>query len=172
MIINNPDIHAYAAKRTLQVVQELSCHENAVKIAAYVLGELGDLIVEEAKCSPLEQFHALHREFSSFSRETRVLLLSSYLKLVNLFPEIKAPVLALFAHLCNVLDMEVQQRACEYFAILSMPTDALLQAICEQMPPFPQRESALLKQLNRAHADVEDKRTWVQFCPSAHSPHL
>ena len=39
--------------------------------------------------------------------------------------------------------------------------DELLQNVCEEMPPFPPRESALLGRLNRKLGDTEDKRTWV-----------
>lgn len=37
----------------------------------------------------------------------------------------------------------------------------LLQNVCEEMPPFPARESALLGRLNQKHGDTGDKRTWV-----------
>jgi AP-2 complex subunit alpha len=60
------------------------------------------------------------------------------------------------------LDSELQQRACEYLAIASRPDeDELLQNVCEEMPPFPPRESALLSRLHAKHGDTEDKRTWV-----------
>lgn len=39
--------------------------------------------------SPQKQFEVLHSKFPTASRETRAILLSSYVKFVNLFPEIK-----------------------------------------------------------------------------------
>lgn len=90
------------------------------------------------------------------------MLLSTYLKWVNVFPEIKSHLVQVFDRYAHVLDSELQQRACEYLAIASMPEDDdLLQNICEEMPPFPARESTLLARLNKKQGDTEDKRTWV-----------
>lgn len=68
----------------------------------------------------------------------------------------------IFERYRHVLDAELQQRACEYLAILSRDDDdELLQAVFEEMPPFPARESALLNRLHKKGKDTEDKRTWV-----------
>jgi AP-2 complex subunit alpha len=89
-------------------------------------------------------------------------LLSTYIKWVNVFPEIKPQLLNIFERYRHVLDAELQQRACEFYALASRPEDdELLQNVCEEMPPFPARESALLGRLNRKHGDTEDKRTWI-----------
>jgi AP-2 complex subunit alpha len=62
----------------------------------------------------------------------------------------------------HVLDVDLQQRACEYFALASRPEeDELLQNVCEEIPPFPPRESALVNRLNKKLGDTESKRTWV-----------
>lgn len=62
----------------------------------------------------------------------------------------------------HVLDVDLQQRACEYYALASRPEeDELLQNVCEEIPPFPPRESALISRLNRKLGDTESKRTWV-----------
>ena len=79
-----------------------------------------------------------------------------------MFPEIKPQLLNIFERYRHVLDAELQQRACEFYALASRPDDdELLQNMCEEMPPFPPRVSALLGRLNRKHGDTEDKRTWV-----------
>jgi AP-2 complex subunit alpha len=39
--------------------------------------------------------------------------------------------------------------------------DALLEVVCEEMPPFPERESALLNRLHKKGDAAHDKRTWV-----------
>ncbi len=99
-------------------------------------------------------------QFSSAS--TRALLLSTYLKWANVFPEIKTHVINVFERYQHVLDSELQQRACEYLIIAKRPEeDELLPRICEEMPPFPERESTLLSRLNAKHLDTGDKRTWV-----------
>lgn len=90
------------------------------------------------------------------------MLLSTYIKWVNVFPEIKPQLLNIFERYRHVLDAELQQRACEFYALASRPDDdEFLQNICEEMPPFPPRVSALLGSLNRKHGDTGDKRTWI-----------
>jgi AP-2 complex subunit alpha len=128
----------------------------------YVLGEYGHLIANEPAYSPSEQFMVLHSKSQFCSAPTRALLLSTYIKWVNVFPEIKPHLLAIFERYRHVLDSDLQQRACEYYALASRPDDdELLQNVCEEIPSFPARESALLNRLNRKLGDTEDKRTWI-----------
>lgn len=93
---------------------------------------------------------------------TRSLLLSTYIKWVNVFPELKPQLVNIFERYRHVLDAELQQRACEFYALACRSDDdEMLQNICEEMPPFPPRVSTLLSRLNRKLGDTEDKRTWV-----------
>ena len=85
---------------------------------------------------------------------TRALLLSTYIKWVNVFPEIKPQLLNVFERYRHVLDVDLQQRACEFYALAQRPEDdELLQNVCEEIPPFPPRESTLLSRLNKKHGD-------------------
>jgi AP-2 complex subunit alpha len=128
----------------------------------YVLGEYGHLIANEEGHSPMEQLQVLHTKSQFCTAPTRALLLTTYIKWVNVFPEIKPQLINIFERYRHVLDSELQQRACEFYALASRPDDdELLQNICEEIPPFPPRESALLTRLNRKHGATEDKRTWV-----------
>ena len=104
---------------------------------------------------------ALHTKSQYCQAPTRAILLTTYVKWVNVFPEIKEHLVNVLERYRYVLDAELQQRACEYYAIATMPDDDLLQKICEEMPPFPPRESALLSRLNKKHGDTEDSRVWV-----------
>ena len=89
------------------------------------------------------------------------MILSCFIKFVNLFPEIKPQLLHVFRAYSHTLDSELQQRACEYLTLASLPTDDLLRTVCDEMPPFPERQSALLSRLHQKHANTSDKRTWV-----------
>lgn len=85
-----------------------------------------------------------------------------YPQWVNLFPEIKDQLVAIFERYRHVLDAELQQRACEYLAIATRNDDnELLEIVCEEMPPFPERESALLTRLHGKSGANQDNRTWV-----------
>jgi AP-2 complex subunit alpha len=161
IVTNNEELQVYAAQNTLQYVKSDHCHETLVKIGGYILGEFGHLIAEDRGCSPIEQFLALQSKLQGCSSGTRAIILSSFVKFVNLFPEIKPQLLQVFRAYSHTLDSELQQRACEYLALASLPTDDLLRTVCDEMPPFPERESALLSRLHQKHAGTSDKRTWV-----------
>ncbi|KAF2745089.1 Adaptor protein complex AP-2 alpha subunit [Sporormia fimetaria CBS 119925] len=160
IVTNNEELQVYAAQNILEYVKT-DCHETLVKIGAYLLGEFGHLIADNEGCSPIEQYLALNAKLRSCSTSTRAIILSSYVKFVNLFPEIKPQLLQAFNMFSHSLDSELQQRACEYLALATMPTDDLLRTVCDEMPPFPERTSALLSRLHQKHATTSDKRTWV-----------
>jgi AP-2 complex subunit alpha len=161
IVTNNEELQIYAAQNTLYYVKIDHCHETLVKIGGYILGEFGHLIADNKGCSPIEQFMALQSKLPGCSSSTRAILLSSFIKFVNLFPEIKPQLLQVFRIYSHTLDSELQQRACEYLALATLQTDDLLHAVCDEMPPFPERESALLSRLHQKHAGTSDKRTWV-----------
>ncbi len=161
IVTNNEELQIYAAQHTLQYVKAEHCHETLVKIGAYILGEFGHLIAEEKGCSPIEQFLALQGKLQGSSSSTRAIILSAFIKFVNLFPEIKTQLLQVFRAYSHTLDSELQQRACEYLTLTCRPTDDLLRTVCDEMPPFPERQSALLSRLHSKHAKTSDKRTWI-----------
>ncbi|KAK3988172.1 putative AP-2 complex subunit alpha [Cladorrhinum sp. PSN332] len=161
IITNNEELQVYAAQNILQYCKQDHCHETLVKIGAYILGEFGHLIAEEKGCSPIEQFLALQGKLPACSSTSRAMILSCFVKFVNLFPEVKPQLVNVFNVYSHTLDSELQQRACEYLTLASMPTDDLLRTVCDEMPPFPERESALLSRLHRKHANTSDKRTWI-----------
>ncbi|PPQ80802.1 hypothetical protein CVT25_001927 [Psilocybe cyanescens] len=162
IVTNTEDLQEYAAKAVFEHLKAPSTHESLVKVGGYILGEYGHLIANEPGYSPIEQFQLLHSKSQYCVAPTRALLLSTYIKWVNVFPEIKPQLLNIFERYRHVLDAELQQRACEFYALASRSDeDEFLQNICEEMPPFPPRVSALLGSLNRKHGDTGDKRIWV-----------
>ncbi|KAH0542177.1 hypothetical protein FGG08_003398 [Glutinoglossum americanum] len=161
IVTNNDELQIYAAQNILQYMKADHCHETLVKIGGYLLGEFGHLIADSKGCSPIEQFLALQSKFQSCSPSTKAILLSSFIKFVNLFPEIKTQLLQVFTLYSHTLDSELQQRACEYLVLATLSTDDLLRTVCDEMPPFPERASALLSRLHQKHAGTSDKRTWV-----------
>lgn len=161
IVTNNEELQVYAAKNALQYVKQDHCHETLVKIGAYILGEFGHLIAEDRGCSPIEQFMGLHSKLPACSSSTRAMILSCFVKFINLFPEIKPQLLHVFGIYSHTLDSELQQRACEYLTLATLQSDDLLRTVCDEMPPFPERQSALLSRLHQKHANTSDKRTWV-----------
>ncbi|XP_015283863.1 PREDICTED: AP-2 complex subunit alpha-2-like, partial [Gekko japonicus] len=134
-----------------QALQAPACHENLVKVGGYILGEFGNLIAGDPRSSPLIQFNLLHSKFHLCSVPTRALLLSTYIKFVNLFPEIKTTiqdVLRSDSQLKNA-DVELQQRAVEYLRLSTIASTDILATVLEEMPPFPERESSILAKLKK-----------------------
>lgn len=160
IVVNNESLQVYAARNVLEHFKHPTCHENMLKIGGYVLGEYGHLIADEPGCSPIEQFLALHDKFPSSSPFTRAFLLSTYVKFVNLFAEIKPQIVQVFEFYSTSIDPELQQRACEYLRLVNHPNTGLLPTVWDEMPPFPERTSALLSRLHAKHALSEDKRIW------------
>ncbi|KAI0963578.1 hypothetical protein AcW1_000619 [Taiwanofungus camphoratus] len=156
IVTNTEDLQAYAAKVVFEYLKSPSSHESLVKVGGYILGEYGHLIANEPGYSPIEQFQVLHSKSQFCMAPTRALLLSTYIKWVNVFPEIKPQLLNVFERYRHVLDVDLQQRACEFYALASRPDDdELLQNVCEEIPPFLPRESALLGRLKSKHGDKD-----------------
>ena len=160
IVTNNEELQAYAAENILEYIKR-DCHDSLVKIGGYILGEFGHLIADNKGCSPIEQFLALQAKMASCSDNTRALLLSSFVKFVNLFPEIKPQLLQVFRIYSHSPDSELQQRAYEYLSLVMLPNDDLLRTVCDEMPPFSERASVLLSRLHQKNAGTSDKRTWV-----------
>jgi AP-2 complex subunit alpha len=160
VVVNNEAVQTYGTHNATETLRSPSCPETAVKVAAYLLGEFAHYITEKPNCSPMQLLVTLHSKFQIATLPTRALLLTTYVKFVNLFPEIKPEILDIFRQLTHALDSELQQRACEYYALCTMANDDLLQSVCDEMPKFSERKSALLSKLQKKEADTEDKRTW------------
>ncbi|XP_053709649.1 AP-2 complex subunit alpha-2 isoform X1 [Synchiropus splendidus] len=165
IVINRDDVQGYAAKTVFEALQAPACHENLVKVGGYILGEFGNLIAGDSRSSPLVQFNLLHYKFHLCSVPTRALLLSAYIKFINLFPEVKVTiqdVLRSDSQLRNA-DVELQQRAVEYLRLSSIATTDILATVLEEMPPFPERESSILAKLKKKKGpgnlpDIDDNR--------------
>ncbi|XP_053093990.1 AP-2 complex subunit alpha-2 isoform X3 [Pangasianodon hypophthalmus] len=165
IVINRDDVQGYAAKTVFEALQAPACHENLVKVGGYILGEFGNLIAGDPRSSPLIQFNLLHSKFHLCSVPTRALLLSAYVKFINLFPEVKGTiqeVLRSDSQLRNA-DVELQQRAVEYLRLSCIASTDILATVLEEMPPFPERESSILAKLKKKKgsgpgSEVDDSR--------------
>jgi AP-2 complex subunit alpha len=159
IVTNNEELQVYAVRHILRYVKIDQCHESLVKIGGYLLGEFGHLIADDSGSSPIEQFFALQNKMGGCSTETRSIILNAFIKFVNLFPEIKQQVIEVFRAFSDVLDSELQQRACEYLMLANMPSDDVLRTVFDEMPPFPERASALLSRVHtKAGKTTGDKR--------------
>lgn len=151
IVINRDDVQGYAAKTVFEALQAPACHENMVKVGGYILGEFGNLIAGDQRSAPVVQFQLLHSKYHLCSPMTRALLLSTYVKFVNLFPEVKTVVQDVFKQHSNLrsADAELQQRASEYLQLSIIASTDVLATVLEEMPSFPERESSILAVLKK-----------------------
>lgn len=143
IVTNHEDVQEYAARRAFQAASDPRCHEIAARTAGYILGEFGHLIADEDGSRPMDQFRVLHRKFITYTPRSKALLLSTYIKFVNLYPE-EAELLRLVAdvlkHHASYIDAEIQQRAVEYLALARTPQ--LLGTVWDVMPPYTEKADA------------------------------
>ncbi|VDO40780.1 unnamed protein product [Haemonchus placei] len=158
IVVNREDVQGYAAKTVFEALQRPACHENMVKVGGYILGEFGNLIAGDQRSSPQIQFELLHSKFPLCSIATRCLLLTTYVKFCNLFPEIKHIIQQVYQmdHNLRNPDAELQQRAVEYLQMSKVASPDVLATILEEMPPFAEKESSLLAKLKKSKPQVEE----------------
>ncbi|ESO08777.1 hypothetical protein HELRODRAFT_156513 [Helobdella robusta] len=151
VIINRDDVQGYAAKTVFECLQAPSCHENMVRVGGYILGEFGNLIAGDSRSSPLVQYNLLMSKYALCTLPTKQLLLSTFVKFANLFPEIKSNILQFFKSQkqCRNSNIEIQQRSVEYSKlIMDAPVDVLA-VILEEMPPYVENQPSLMNKLRQ-----------------------
>jgi len=138
IVTNHEDIQEYAAKTVFEALKQPNCHETAVKVGGYILGEFGHLIAEQPRSGPNLQFEVLQSKFPTCNNNTKGLLLSTYIKFLHPYPELAESIRDIFKAYGTSIDTELQQRACEYLK-LSHASEELLSVVWDVMPAFPER---------------------------------
>ncbi|CAI8592924.1 unnamed protein product [Vicia faba] len=142
-VTNNEDLQPYAAAKAREYLDKPAIHETMVKVSAYLLGEFGHLLGRRPGCSPKELFNIIHEKLPTVSIPTISILLSTYAKiLMHCQPpdlELQNQIWAIFKKYESSIEVEIQQRAVEYFA-LSRKGEALMDILAE-MPKFPERQA-------------------------------
>jgi AP-2 complex subunit alpha len=143
-----------------EALQAPACHENMVKVGGYILGEFGNLIAKDPASAPLVQFKLLHSKFPLCSVSTRIMLLNTYAKFANVFSDYEGvrrsieEVLASDTNIRNS-DVELQQRASEYYKLITMGNTEVILTVLDEMPAFPEKESSLLAKLKKKQNATE-----------------
>lgn len=149
IVTNNEDIQEYAVAMAFEALHHPSCHETTVKVGGYLLGEFGHLLADNDGCSPEQQLQVLESKFGTVGDATRGLLLTTFVKMANLYNELTPEVeKVLDAHSAD-MSPELQKRACEYMALLAQGNDELIASVLDVMPPFPERESNVVEAAER-----------------------
>eukprot|EP00047_Mylnosiga_fluctuans_P003028 m.227075 g.227075 ORF g.227075 m.227075 type:complete len:899 (-) comp11528_c0_seq1:49-2745(-) len=157
VITNRQDVQDYAAKTCYEALLNPAAHETMVVVGAYVLGEYGNLIANDPNSSPAKQLQVLQSHYPLLSAANRAHLLTTYVKLSNLFPEMRQQIQQIFQspNIRQSGDAEIQQRANEYLQLALLTNPSVLPAVLEEMPPYAERESSILAKLDKLR-DVTD----------------
>jgi AP-2 complex subunit alpha len=109
-----------------------------------------------------DQFAALHQHFAGSSPKTRCILLTTYAKLVNLYPEqVKDLIGDVYTKFSSSSHLELQQRAIEYNALGSVSA-ATIEAVLNTMPPFElEKKENLLMAIENTESVTADRPAWA-----------
>ncbi|KAK9126509.1 hypothetical protein Scep_015355 [Stephania cephalantha] len=158
-VTNNEDLQPYAAAKAREYLDKPALHETMVKVSSYLLGEYSHLLARRPGCSPKEIFSIMQEKLPTVSTTTLPILLSAYAKILMHSqppdPELRDQVWAVFNKYESCIDVEIQQRAVEYF-VLCRKGAALVDVLAE-MPKFPERQSALIKKAEDPETDAAEQ---------------
>ncbi|RQM25591.1 hypothetical protein B5M09_001364 [Aphanomyces astaci] len=148
IVTNNEHLQQYTAAVMFRALEPKHVDETTAKFGAYVVGEFGFLNVDEPDMSSSRQFEVLLQHYTAGSSiATKCVILTAFIKMDNLFEDIRPRVLDVFKRGTSHVDLEAQQRACEYFT-LHHSGDDVMKTVLEPMPVFPDtRESNLVVRL-------------------------
>ena len=137
----NGQLQKYAALKMFDVCKAPSLHETLIKIGTYVLSEFGYLIADADGKSARDQYDLLQKHFYVVTNPTKAMMLTAYMKMLRSAPTLTSPVYTLLQNYREHWDAELQQRACEYIAMLELSKDdGAMQALCmsalDRMPNF------------------------------------
>eukprot|EP00002_Diphylleia_rotans_P011743 TRINITY_DN230_c0_g1_i5.p1 TRINITY_DN230_c0_g1~~TRINITY_DN230_c0_g1_i5.p1 ORF type:complete len:893 (-),score=221.42 TRINITY_DN230_c0_g1_i5:371-2971(-) len=177
IVTNNDDLQKYAATNIFQALSVPACHETVVKVAGYILGEFGNLIINDSGSSAREQFTLLHSKFKTATWQTKALLLNTFIKFHDKYPALRREIEPVLNGNTSHINAEIQQRACEY-AELAKLGERITHGTFELLPAFPEKESALHQRLKQRQneskrvATVEkekekDEEPKVQLSPAS-----
>ncbi|OIW03899.1 hypothetical protein TanjilG_30175 [Lupinus angustifolius] len=158
-VTNNEDLQTYAAAKARDYLDKPAIHETMVKVSTYILGEFGHLLARQPGCSPKEIFNIIHEKLPTVSASTISILLSTFAKILMHTqppdPELQNQIWAIFRKYESSIEVEIQQRAVEYFTLSRKGVD--LMDILAEMPKFPERQSALVRKAEDTEVDTAEK---------------
>lgn len=173
----NKNFKTYACKSTLKYLQTNSIGDPVVKIAAFLLGEYGDLITaDDESCSAWNQFSTLYDCYLSLNLSTRYMILSCFLKFYKHYPDLRQTISKFYRNELNSINSEIQQRAVEYIKITSATNVGLLDLVVLEMPEFKIGKKLILDRLEKRgdtfDSDLLDLKDTLKTAQTVLSPNM
>jgi AP-2 complex subunit alpha len=166
IISQHEPLQRYSAGKLHEaLLVEGAVHQIAVKAAAYVLGEYGVLLSDPPEDSsvgleavPLQdQFDALSAHFEDVDHRSQALCLTAFLKMAHECADLMPQAREIMDSCRTSIDVELQNRACEYFALPQVGSSTIMASVLEPMPAFSSdRESILDRRLQARNEEGAD----------------
>ncbi|EGW35214.1 uncharacterized protein SPAPADRAFT_133139 [Spathaspora passalidarum NRRL Y-27907] len=176
IIVNNEDLQKKTAKLIINLVKRSlnrtpqgkapapPLSESLIKVAAFVLGEYGDQVIDIEDLNTANQFQLLYEAYFKVSLITRAMILSTFLKFIVNFPDepFIPDIVDLFEIETQSIDLEIQTRAYEYLKLVTIePSFKLAQSVIKKNFPIfnTQKESPLMDRLGSVKEIVGRNRS-------------
>jgi AP-2 complex subunit alpha len=172
--VNAPAVQTHAVDTVFRALnRSQAINEPLVRVAALLLGEFGYQIALVSGSAPMDQLNLLHAKYAIVSDATRAMLLTTFVKFYNLYdnPAVRERIKKILTGIKTSFDPELQQRACEYYTLITTVSDEVLQASLEPLPPFDMQASTMTERLRLKHRG-EAKDLWLEKGQARDAAHL
>ena len=174
LIMDTPDLQAYAVHKLYSALSKDISRQALVKTAVWVIGEFGDLLIVGGKGVTDDNIIDLLENIikhPSSELETREYVISAFTKLTDRLNDSSATtrITKLIDSYRPSLTLELQQRACEYYALLNLVPEESRVEILDHIPPREVDEEESLRR--KKHGGNEEEETEAQQ-PQQQTPDL
>ena len=146
IISSSPELQAYSVHKLFRALKDNTDQQGLVLLTVWCIGEYGDLITRSKvtfpeitynPVTPSEIFSILDKILTSQSSDhCKEYVLTCVAKLTARAPEYRGNCWKLLLSQSSALNIELQQRACEYLQLLQDDWDSVRAPLLERMPIF------------------------------------
>lgn len=145
LIISTEELHIYSVHKIFIAMKSNMSQEALIKVGIYILGELGDLLINHSVTGPDEETinvteedmisHITEINNRKYSSDIKEYLMNCFMKLITkLSPKAQEELKFLLDQESKSYNCEVQQRAVEYLVLTNVSNQNLKQEIMKNVP--------------------------------------
>jgi AP-1 complex subunit gamma-1 len=146
IISSTPELQAYSVHKLYRALKDNTDQQGLVILSVWLIGEYGDFLTKNKVSFPDITYNPISTSeiftlfekilISPCSDTCKEYLLTSAVKLAVRAPEYKDQFKKLLTLQAHALNIELQQRACEYLILLDSSWDSIRGPLLEKMPVF------------------------------------
>eukprot|EP00770_Monocercomonoides_exilis_P004854 MONOS_4830.1-p1 / transcript=MONOS_4830.1 / gene=MONOS_4830 / organism=Monocercomonoides_exilis_PA203 / gene_product= Adaptor protein complex 2 (AP-2), alpha subunit C / transcript_product= Adaptor protein complex 2 (AP-2), alpha subunit C / location=Mono_scaffold00134:62235-65345(+) / protein_length=962 / sequence_SO=supercontig / SO=protein_coding / is_pseudo=false len=147
IVSTNPPMQSYAAATAAVMLRQINLPDSAVRMCSYLVGEYHSQVnPAEMPASEIVEKLGMHLEHTKPA--TKSIILSALAKIGASTPDTSNAVNELLTKYSTFIAEDAQERSCEFLSLLTNSiSDA--KTTLAPLPPFPERQSILLKDLKK-----------------------